>query len=184
LFEISKKHSIGGFGGIGVMYTRFAGGGKPQYCFEGGMIVDHALTIGAGACSIPEDSLHAEKYGPAPHYANDRMNFTYGGAIVRYHFFSRNMLNFAVGAMLGGGGITIGRSDGSGSNWGDGYSNRRTDAVFVFEPQVGGYANLTRWLRVGATAGYRIVSGVNMKGLSASDLSAPTLGGVIQGGWF
>jgi hypothetical protein len=185
LFQISKKHSIGGFGGLGAMYTRFAGGGKPQLCLEGGAIFDHALTIGAGGCGIPQESLpDARKYGPAPHYANDRMQFAYGGAIVRYHFFSRNILNLAVGALIGGGGITIGRWNGSGDEGKDAYTNRRKDAVFVFEPQVGGYANLTRWLRVGATAGYRIVSGVNMRGLSASDLSAPTLGGVIQGGWF
>jgi len=39
-------------------------------------------------------------------------------------------------------------------------------------------------LRIGATVGYRIVSGVDTQGVSAGDLSAPTLGGVLQGGWF
>ncbi len=181
----SGRYAFGGFGGIGVMYTRFAGRDTAQVCGEGGFIFDHALTLGGGGCGIAT-TVNAEQYGPAPHYANDRMSFGYGGAIIRYHLFSNKPVNLAVGALIGAGGLTIGTWDGSGrmNDWSDNYSHRRRDVVFVVEPQIGGYANLTRWMRVGVTAGYRIVSGVDTQGLSAKDLSAPTLGGVIQGGWF
>ena len=183
LFDSHADYAIGGFGGIGVLYTRLAGKNAAQVCGEGAVIIDHALTLGGGGCGIVRE-IDAEQYGPAPHDPNDRMHFGYGGAIVRYHFFSREMANVSVGGLIGAGGLEIGTWDGEGTDWEADYSHKRSDAVFVFEPQVGGHANLTRWLRVGITAGYRLVSGVNTAGLSAGDLGGPTLGGTIQGGWF
>jgi hypothetical protein len=112
------------------------------------------------------------------------MHFGYGGAIVRYHFFSQEMTNVSVGALLGAGGLVIATWDGEGRDWDADYSHKRSDAVFVFEPQVGGHMNVTRWLRVGISAGYRLVSGVNTEGLSSGDLAGPTLGGTVMGGWF
>jgi len=175
-------YAFGGFGGIGVMYTRFAGENAVQVCGEGAVIIDHALTLGGGGCGITT-LVNAEQYGPAPHDPNDRLTFGYGGAIIRYHLFSNSPVNLGVGALIGAGGLTIGTWNGD-SSGSDNFTHVRSEAVFVFEPQVGGYANLTRWLRVGINAGYRIVSSVNMQGLSSGDVSAPTLGGVIQAGWF
>jgi hypothetical protein len=80
--------------------------------------------------------------------------------------------------------MEIGTWDGSGQNWETDYTHKRTDAVFVFEPQIGGYANITRWLRVGVTASYRLVGGVDTKGLSNGSVGGPLLGGQIQAGWF
>jgi hypothetical protein len=176
-----EDYAIGGFGGIGVMYTRFAGAGAAQVCGEGGVIIDHALELGGGGCGITT-TVAAPKDGPPPRYPDDRMGFGYGGAIIRYHFLTRKIVNVGVGALIGAGGLTIGTWDSENDKWSS--SHQKSEAVFVFEPQVGAYTNFTRWLRIGATAGYRIVSGVNMQGVSASDLAAPTLGGVLQGGWF
>jgi len=175
-------YAFGGFGGVGVQYTRFAGKNAVQVCGEGAVIIDHALTLGGGGCGITTNP-NAEQYGPTPHDPNDRLMFGYGGAIIRYHLFSRSLINLGVGALIGAGGLTIGtwnnNSDGT-----DRYTRVRSEAVFVFEPQVGGYTNVTRWLRVGITGGYRIVSGVSMPGLSSGDVSSPVIGGVVQGGWF
>ncbi len=185
LLNMSGDYAIGGFGGVGVMYTRFVGHDAVQVCGEGAVIIDHALTLGGGGCGIATE-VNAEQYGPTPHYANDKMKFGYGGAIIKYHFFSNMPVNLGVGVLIGAGGITIGTLDNNNTNqYGpDNYTHQRSWAVFVMEPQVGGYANLTRWLRVGVTAGYRIVAGVKTEGLSASDFCSPTLGGVIQAGWF
>ena len=175
-------YAFGGFGGVGVQYTRFAGKNAVQVCGEGAVIIDHALTLGGGGCGITTNP-NAEQYGPAPHYPNDRLRFGYGGAIIRYHLFSHSPINLGVGALIGAGGLTIGTWNNN-SDATDQYTRVRSEAVFVFEPQVGGYANVTRWLRVGITGGYRIVSGVSMPGLSSGDVSSPVIGGVVQGGWF
>jgi hypothetical protein len=183
LFSNVGEYAIGGFGGIGVMYTRFAHTNSVLVCGEGAVLIDHALSFGAGGCGIT-NMVNAFNYGNPPHDPNDRMTFGYGGAIVRYHLLSREMFNLGIGAMIGAGGITIGTWNGSGTNWETDYTHKRTEAVFLFEPQVGGYLNITRWMRVGITGGYRIVSGVSTPGLSFTDVGGPSLGGQLQLGWF
>lgn len=183
LLDMSGDYAIGGFGGVGVMYTRFAGSGAAQVCGEGGLILDHVLELGGGGCGVTT-TVNAEKYGPEPHYADDRMRFGYGGFLIRYHLFSRSMVNLGIGALIGAGGLTIGTWDSAAEDFSSNYKHMRSEAVFVFEPHVGAYTNFTRWLRMGAVVGYRLVSGVDTQGVSASDLAAPTLGGVLQGGWF
>ncbi len=183
LWDSSADYAIGGFGGFGVMYTRFAGKAAVQVCGEGALFIDHKLSLGGGGCGITT-TVNAEQYGPAPHYPNDRMSFGYGGAIIRYHLFSHRLINLGIGALVGAGGLSIGTWDGSGDDWDTNYTHRRSEALFVFEPQIGAFTNVTRWLRLGANVGYRIVSGVNTQGLSGADVSAPTLGGMIQAGWF
>jgi hypothetical protein len=187
LFEPGADYAIGGFGGFGLMYTHLLGKNRPLVCGEAAVIIDHAFTLGGGGCGMPS-RMDAQKYGPEPHDSTDRLQFGYGGAIARYHLFSRNVVNLAVGAMVGAGGISIGTRNGldatdyAGEE--DYYASKSQDAVFLFEPQVGGYVNIKRWLRFGAVAGFRIVSGVNTKGMENKDLMGPTLGGQIQGGWF
>ena len=167
------------------MYTRLAHENAVQVCGEGAVIIDHALTLGGGGCGITTMvDAYKNNYGPEPHYPNDRLTFGYGGAIIRYHLFSHSPINLGVGALIGAGGLLIGVYNENADAGSDNFTHKRSEAVFVFEPQIGGYANLWRWLRVGVTGGYRIVSSVNMQGLSAGDFSAPTLGGVIQAGWF
>lgn len=183
LLDSSADYALGGFGGFGVFYTRFANKNAVELCGEGGIIIDHALTLGGGGCGVARE-LKAEQYGPAPHDPDDRLSFGFGGAIARYHFLSRKVVNVGLGALIGAGALQIGTWDGTGEDWEKDYEHKRSDAVFVFEPQVGAYANITRWLRVGATASYRVVGGVNTKGLSNRSVRGPTLGGQIQGGWF
>jgi hypothetical protein len=87
-------------------------------------------------------------------------------------------MNLAIGGLIGAGGMEISTYNGSGDKSDmSNYSGKHPDVVFVVEPQIGGYANLTRWLRVGAAGGFRFVSGVDTKGLKSSDL-------MIQAGWF
>jgi hypothetical protein len=183
LFDSATDYAIGGFGGLAVMYTRFANANAVQVCGEGGVILDHALTFGAGGCGIAT-MVDATRYGNPPHDPNDRLTFAYGGAIVRYHFYSRRIVNLGVGALIGAGGLSIGTLQGSGQDYNKDFKQKQSEAVFVLEPQVGGYLNITRWMRVGASAGYRIVSGVSTPGLSSSDVAGLSLGGLIQFGWF
>jgi hypothetical protein len=183
LLDGSGSYAFGGFGGLGVMYTRFANTDAVLVCGEGGVIIDHALTFGGGGCGVPT-LVNAERYGNPPHDPRDRLSFGYGGAIVRYHFYSRSMVNLGVGALIGAGGLSIGTLRSNAQDYSQDYTPKRTEALFVLEPQIGGYLNITRWLRVGATAGYRIVSAVSTPGLSASDVGGLSVGGRVELGWF
>lgn len=186
LLDTHSDYSIGGFGGLGVMYTRFGGGDRPLVCGEGAVIIDHAFTLGGGGCWIADD-MKAIDLGVSSTNTKERLQFGYGGAIIRYHLFSRRVTNLALGALVGAGGLVVGQwdtaPDGDDSDK-QNFTVKTQDGVFVLEPQVAGFANLTRWLRIGAIAGYRFVSGVDLRGLKAADLRGPTLGGQIQAGWF
>lgn len=178
LFGSNAK--IGGFGGLGTSYTRFAGKDAAQFCLEGALLIDHSLSLGAAGCGVSR-TLRTTTLDPSadPDY---RTTFGYGGAVLRYHFASYKYFNFAIGTLIGGGAIAS-------ADWEDSRHDRDSidhhpDFVFVVEPHVAAYMNVTRWLRVGATGGYRFVTGVETKGLSESDLAAPTLGLQLQAGWF
>jgi hypothetical protein len=182
LLDAAGDYAIGGFGGISVMYTRFVGTNAAQVCGEGAVILDHALTFGGGGCGVVT-MVDAQGYGDLPHDPSDRLMFGYGGAIIRYHFRSREMVNVAAGALIGAGGLSIGPYD-TQTDPGQTVQPKSSEAVFVFEPQIGAYLNVTRFLRLGVNGGYRIASSVKTKGLSAADISGPSLGGSIQLGWF
>lgn len=183
LLDFSSDYAFGGMGGIGVMYTRIGGKNSALVCGEGAVIIDHALTLGGGGCGVTR-LLRAQDYASS-YDADDRLTFGYGGAIIRYHFRTRKLVNVSVGAMVGAGGVVTGSyTPKNNSDFDKNFKSERHDAVFIVEPQVGAHVNITRWLRVGAVAGYRLVSGVDTQGLSESDIAGPTVGGQIQAGWF
>lgn len=180
LLDSPNDRVVGGFGGVGVMYTRVAGRDVPAVCAEGALIVAHKLTIGGGGCGIAAE-IDAQDYGPGPHDPDDRLAFGYGGVIVRYHFFSEELTNLAVGVLVGGGGLAI-------SPWyhdeDEEPDHAYAEGVFVVEPQVAGYLNVARWMRVGVNVGYRLTSRVQTEGLDTSDVSGLIAGAQAQFGWF
>jgi hypothetical protein len=56
------------------------------------------------------------------------------------------------------------------------------DAFFLFEPQLGGHLDLTRFARIGADVGYRFVAGADR--YPTRDLRGFTAGFTMQLGWF
>lgn len=177
---LGSHYKVGGFGGLGVMYTRFAKSDAVQVCGEGALLLNHVFSIGFGGCGITR-TLKTTNFDRAanPDY---RTSFGYGGGIIRYHFFTHRFVNLAVSTLVGAGGIASG-------DWNyhtNEYENddEHPDFVFVVQPQLAGYVNITRWLRIGATAGYRFVTSTDTPGLKNSDLAAPVIGGQIDAGWF
>ena len=58
------------------------------------------------------------------------------------------------------------------------------DVFAVVQPDITLHANLTPWLRLGLTAGYRFTSGVDRHGYEESDLNGLLVGGHVQFGRF
>lgn len=185
LWDKNYDYAFGGMGSVGVMYSRFGGKNAALVCGEGAVIIDHALTLGGGGCGITR-MLKAEDYATGEYDSDDRMTFGYGGAIGRYHFLSRKLVNYSVGVLVGAGAVTTGSWTGTRNKLEDEepFTAERQDALFVVQPELGVHLNITRWLRTGATVGYRLVSGVDTKGLSAQDMNGIVAGGQIQAGWF
>jgi hypothetical protein len=172
LFGGDQEVVLGGFGGLNVRYTRVLGADSVWVGGEGALLLNHALSVGAGGGGI------ANEINPT---GKTRLDFGYGGLIVRYHFFSSEVVNFAVGGLVGAGGIAVhDRNDNPDDiDW-----EKIGESVFVFEPELGLYLNMTRWMRVGITGGYRFVSGVDKNDLSETDVRGAAGGGSVQFGWF
>jgi hypothetical protein len=171
---------LGGFGGFDVMYTRFAGKDAALLCLEGGLLIDHALSIGAAGCGIAP-ARPTTQFDPTAD-PNHRTEFGYGGAVLRYRFVSYKYLNVSLGTLIGAGAIVSGELDDD--DRARVHHHHNPDMVFVFEPQLTANVNVTKWMRVGATAGYHFIAGVDTKGLSRSDVAAPTIGGQVLFGEF
>lgn len=180
LFDPSAKYAIGGFGGLSVAYSRVADTDGVLVCGEGAVLIDHSVSFGAGGCGWTAPTNVSHLTGAD----RDRLFFGYGGAVIRYHFLSREVVNIGVGTLIGAGGYSIQTKIGNSGRFEDDYRERSSEAAFVLEPEVGAYLNITRWLRVGAKVGYRWVAGVSIEQLSDSDLSYATAGGSVQMGWF
>lgn len=152
--------SFGGYAGVGFRYSRLFHQDGFVAGAEMALLLSHRLAIGVsgyGGDSDPDDAL----------------SFGYGGVVVRYHFPSQGSpVYFSLGALTAAGALSDSSNDPSADD----------DTVFVFEPQVSGHLNVTRWLRVGIDAGYRLVSGSER--LPASQLRSPIAGFHAQLGWF
>jgi hypothetical protein len=183
LFGSGAGVFVSGYGHLDVAYTRVAGRDAALVCGGGALILDRSLTIGLTGCGVPT-RIHGDAYGNMPHETGDRLELGYAGLEVGYHLFPKQLYNLSLSALVGGGGASIVNHTGEDWNDSDDPHVKTVDPIFVAEPRVTGYVNLTRWARVGAFVGYRFVAGVDLKNLSSGDLSGPVTGGTMQFGWF
>ena len=118
--------------------------------------------------------------------------FGYGGLAVRYSVFGNLPVYGTFGMVLGGGAVNLHRDygwddeEGWDHGWDDDdeWERGHFDPFLVVQPEVTLNASLTRWMRIGATVGYRFTGGVGRFGLGASDLNGIVAGGNVQLGWF
>lgn len=84
------------------------------------------------------------------------------GVLLGYAPNTSRVIHPYLSTVIGGGRIEY--SDNSGFS---------RDRVFVLQPALGLEINIFRWFRLGAEGGYRLVSDVNQRALSGSDVSRP-----------
>lgn len=184
LFPPGGPTTIGGYGSLEVAYSRVADNDVALLCGEGALVANRRYVLGLAGCGTAS-RIDGEGYGSGAAQARDRLEFGYGGVMAGYQFFPKKTYNLALTAMIGGGAAEIvNRNDSLDYSHEDYEHVRSVDRVFVAEPRLSAYLNLTRWARVGAFAGYRLVSNVDMANLEANDLSGPVAGGSLQFGWF
>jgi hypothetical protein len=152
--------SFGGYAGVSFRYSRLFGQDGFVAGAEMALLFSHRLAIGVSGYGGESES-------------DDGLSFGYGGVVVRYHFpFESSPFYLSLGALAAAGAASDGRGD----------NDQDSDAVFVFEPQLSGHLNVTRWLRLGVDVGYRLVAGSER--FPARDLRSPIAGFHAQLGWF
>jgi hypothetical protein len=185
-----KRIKVGGYAGLGAAYTRFMGRDSGLVSLEGALLLDHRLSLGVagyGFTRTPSGPLSAD--GEPREFGAG-----YGGLALRYSVFGDLPVYGSFGVVLGGGAVNLHRDYGwdDEAAWDDDWDGShddewqrgRFDTFLVVQPEVTLNGNLTRWLRLGATVGYRLTGGVGRFGLGESDLNGIVAGGNIQLGWF
>ena len=184
-----KKLKVGAYASLGGAYTRMIGQDSGLVSFEGALLLDHRLSIGLagyGFTRTPRGPLALDG-------SKQQFGAGYGGLAIRYSIFGNLPVYGTFGLVLGAGAINLHRDNGwdDESNWDDSFNHDgrewdegRFDAFLFAQPEIALNTNVTRWLRLGATVGYRFTGGVSRFDLGESDLNGIVAGGNIQVGWF
>jgi hypothetical protein len=184
-----KKLKLGAYAGLGGAYTRMMGQDSGLVSFEGALLLDHRLSIGVAGYGFTRTPR-----GPQASDGNrQRFGAGYGGLALRYSVFGGLPVYGTFGVVLGAGAVNLHRDDGweNEASWDESFNHDdrnwdagRFDAFLFAQPEIALNTNVTRWLRLGATVGYRFTGGVSRFDLSESDLNGIVAGGNIQIGWF
>lgn len=169
---------VGGYGGLDVMYSRMFGRDGALVGLSGALLLDHRLSLGvAGYGWTNSQSAPPDALGNA-----QRFETGYGGFTVRYALYiPQAPVYLSVGALLGGGAVAVVDEDQDDFDFED---DRDEDVFAVLQPDVTLHANLTSWMRLGVTAGYRFTSGVDKHGYDEGDVNGVVVGGQLQFGAF
>lgn len=172
-----KKLAVGGYGGLDVAYTRMFGRDGALVGIQGALLLDHRLSLGLAGYGWTNP-----QQGPSDSFGNERQFETgYGGVTVRYSLYTPSLpVYVSLGALFGGGAIALVNEDDHDGEWDD----TDEDVFGVVQPDITLHANLTPWMRLGVTAGYRFTSNVASSGFDESDMNGWVLGGQLQFGSF
>jgi hypothetical protein len=190
LLANGSKLKVGAYAGLGGAYTRLMGQDSGLVSLEAAILLDHRLSLGLAGYAFSRTPG-----GPAADDGSkQQFGAGYGGFAIRYSVFGGLPVYGTLGLVMGAGAVNLHRGDGwdDETSWDDGnrdsddrdWNAGRFDTFFFAQPEIALNANVTRWLRLGATGGYRFTGGVGRFGLSESDLNGIVLGGNIQLGWF
>jgi hypothetical protein len=188
-----KNVKVGAYGGMGGAYTRFMGRDSGLVSLEAALLLDHRLSLGLAAYGFTRTPR-----GPAAaDGTKQEFGAGYVGFAARYSIFGNLPVYPTFGVVLGAGAINLHHDHGwdDDSDWDDGlryhddddddeWERGLFDPFLFVQPELALNANATRWLRFGATVGYRFTSGVGRFGLDTSDMNGIVAGGNVQLGWF
>jgi hypothetical protein len=147
---------------------------------QGALLLDHRLSLGAGGYLWTNPQS-----GPDDYFGGSRRYQTgYLGGTVRYSFLQSSPVYVTVGALIGGGAVVLAPDDEDDYEDHEDVDREDVDVFAVFQPDIAVQANLTRWMRVGVTGGYRLTAGVDRFGFDESDVNGVVLGGHLQFGRF
>jgi hypothetical protein len=177
-----RRPAVGAYAGFSVAYTNMLNRDGALLGFEGALLIAHRLSLGLAGYGFSRSPA-----GPADWDGTAREFGTgYGGFVGRYAFFTHSPVYLSVGILLGGGAAVLHENweaDES-DDWDEeDHESSQGDGFFVVQPELSLHVNLTRWMRLGLTGGYRATSGVSRFGLSEGDLNGVVLGGNVQFGW-
>lgn len=179
---ISGNIRSGGFGGPVVKMTSIGDDGHLLVGGRGGWILNfdsgNAFSIGGGGYGLTTNARlpgQFDEQGRALY-----LDMGYGGLELEFINRTDELVHFSIHTLIGAGGITQRLQNRSHTH----YETFSNSAFFVFEPGVHAEVNMTTFFRLGFGAGYRLVSGTSLDGISDNDLSGPVAQMILKFGKF
>ncbi len=169
---ISGQLEHGGYAGPVVKFTTINNDWEVMVGGRGGWIINHSFVLGGGGYGLVTD-VEAE------HIDRTRdvvLELGYGGGMLEYVGYPNELIHYSASLLIGGGGVNYIREITETRLYSD------ADAFFVLEPEVNFMVNITTHFRAGVGAGYRLISGVDLAGLSDSDIGGLSINMVFKFG--
>jgi hypothetical protein len=164
---IGQTREIGGYASLSFNYTELGRTDGFVADLEAALLLNRRFAIGFMAGGGISGSIDDE---------GNRLALGYGGVVARYFFLFDSPFAFSVGAAAMAGGVELEPPREEEEESSDG------DALFIFEPLLGGHLNLTRFARIGVHAGYRFPAGVEL--YDSDEVRGLKAGFHAQLGWF
>jgi hypothetical protein len=133
---------------------------------RGGWIVNHRFILGGAGYGLA--SRIGAPSGVQPAVGRYDLAFGYGGVFLEYVLAPRELWHLSVLTLFGAGGLEYMSRDSAPP------SGHSASAVFVWEPALLVEINLISFLRLDVGASYRLVRGVDLTGVSNSDVGGPS----------
>jgi len=177
-FAMSQEQTLlqdvhhGGFGSYTLQGTRIDGHSRLFTGMKGAWIINHSLYLGIGGYGMIKGiDAPADTAGNAQY-----LQMGYGGALIGYTILSDKLVHFNVESLIGAGGYVLsdGKWDEHENDCDEECKHDMIQPFFAWEPRVGVEVNVTKFMRVSAGVGYRLIVQDEAKnGFSDSDLGGP-----------
>jgi hypothetical protein len=177
-----RKLYHSGYGALTTNYSKLNGDNAMFVGAYGGWLINHKLMLGlAGQYLVTQHDGFG--YNSDTNKQNE-LKMGYGGLMVEYTFFEKRKIHVTANSIVGFGVITNGSNGGYDPETGESWRSVDESGFLAFHPAVNVEVDVTKWFRVSAGGGYRIIASSNIKNLSDADLSSPTANVTLKFGVF
>jgi hypothetical protein len=155
-------------GGYGAPEVRMSSVARTPALFagaQGGLILGHQLIIGAAGYGLATEQTAPALLQPAGGGA--KLTIGYGGLRIAGIIASDRLVNFTVGALAGGGAV--------GSQVRGGAGTGLNDTFWILEPDATVDVNLAKQFRLSTGLAYRFVGGLDVSGMTATQIGGASL---------
>jgi hypothetical protein len=139
----------------------------------GGWFINHTFMIGGGGYGLVNDISAAGEAKKINGYTPS-VGFGYGGLVLEFTGNSNSLVHYTVHTLIGAGGAGHYLRNFDADTAGDKTLREEWTGCFVSELGAAVELNVASFFRLALGAGYLFVNGVDLPGLSDSDLSSPT----------